>query len=119
HPFSNPEQRAAVTAMGELAYERKAKGDAVRWITSHPKRFGWLTLQRTYYFWFPRMKRPVQTLALAFLTLASIPALILLLKRRVLLGYGLLTIWLAYPPVYYLVQAFPRYVYPIQWTFYC
>src|SRR5208283_3839866 len=93
-------------------------GEALRWIRSHPRQFGWLTLQRIYHFWFPEMKRPLQTMVLAFLTVATIPAWFYLLKRRLLLGYGLLTIWLLYPPVYYVVQASPRYVYPIQWTIY-
>ena len=118
HPFENPQQRVIVKAMGELAYQQKEKDEALRWIRSHPSQFGWLTLQRIYHFWFPEMKRPLQTMVLAFLTVATVPAWFYLLKRRLPLGYGLLTIWLVYPPVYYVVQASPRYVYPIQWTIY-
>jgi len=118
HPYMSAEQREAVTGMGELAYQRKVKGQALRWIASHPRRFAWLTLQRIYYVWFPEMKRPLQSMALAFLALAGIPALVVLLKRRLPIGYGLLTIWVAYPLVYYVVQTHPRYVYPMQWTMY-
>jgi len=118
HPLLSAEQRAAVRSMGELAYQRKMKSEALRWIASHPKQFGWLTLQRIYHFWFPAMKRQIQTVALAVLTVASLPALILLLKRKQLFAYGLLTILATYPLVYYVVQAHPRYVYPIQWIFY-
>jgi hypothetical protein len=118
HPSDNEELRGMIRNVGELAYQRKLRGEALQWIKSHPRQFMWLTLQRMYYFWFPEMKRPVQTLALALITLASIPGLIFLLMRRQLVGYGLLTVLLAYPVVYYIVQSHPRYVYPIQWTLY-
>jgi len=118
HPFMSPEQRAAVKSMGDLAYQRKVKGEAFHWIASHPRRFASLTLQRAFLFWFPQMKRPIQTLALSLLAWASIPGLVFLLKRREPIGYGLLTIFLTYPCVYYIVQSHPRYVYPIQWTLY-
>jgi 4-amino-4-deoxy-L-arabinose transferase-like glycosyltransferase len=118
HPFASPEQRTIVRRMGELAYEQRLKGEVLLWIRSHPRQFAWLTLQRIYYFWDPEMKRPVQTIALALLLLASIPALVLLLKEKQLVGYGIATIWATYPLVYYLVQSHPRYVYPIQWTQY-
>ncbi len=118
HPYMSAEQRQAVTRMGEIAYQQKVKGDAFRWIISHPRTFAWLTLQRIYYVWFPQMKRLPQSIALAFLTLASVPALVGLVKRRQLIGYGLLTIWVTYPLVYYVVQTHPRYVYPMQWTMY-
>lgn len=118
HPLVNAEQRRAIKTMGELAYQRKLRGVALDWIVSHPKGFAWLTLQRIYYFWFPKMKRRIQRIALGFLTLCSLPALIFLLKVKEPLGYGLLTVLFAYPLVYYVVQAYPRYVYPIQWTLY-
>ncbi len=118
HPFTSPAQRAAVRSLGELAFEKGLKAEAVGWITSHPQRFAWLTLQRAYLFWFPEMKRPVQTVAMALLTLLSIPGLVFLLRRRQLVGYGLLTALVAYPLVYYIVQMHPRYAYPIQWTLY-
>jgi hypothetical protein len=118
HPSMSAEQRAMIRSMGELPYQRMVRGEVMLWIKSHPGRFIWLTLQRIFYFWFPEMKRPVQTLALALITLASIPGLIFLLMRKQLLGYGLLTVMLTYPLVYYIVESHPRYVYPIQWTLY-
>jgi hypothetical protein len=71
-----------------------------------------------FYFWFPAMKRPFQTILMALLFLASIPALVLLLREKQPLGYALLTIWIAYPLVYYLLQVDPRYLHPIQWSKY-
>lgn len=118
HPFMSPTQRAVVRSMGEVAFEKKLRSDAIRWIASHPQRFAWLTLHRIYLFWFPEMKRPIQTVAMAILTLLSIPGLIFFLKGRQLIGYGLLAILFTYPLVYYIVQMHPRYAYPIQWTLY-
>jgi hypothetical protein len=118
HPLISPGARADLIRMGELAYQKKLKGEVIHWIASHPQQFAHLTMQRIYYFWFPAMKRPLQTDALAFLTLMSIPGLIFFVKHKQMIGYGLLTVWIAYPLVYYIVQAHPRYVYPVQWTMY-
>lgn len=118
HPIVSPEQRELIKSMGDLAYQQKLKGEVMRWIASHPRRFAWLTLQRMYYFWFPKMKHRVQRIALGFLTLASMPALVFLLRRTQPIGYALFSVWLTYPLVYYVVQAHPRYAYPMQWTLY-
>jgi hypothetical protein len=118
HPFMSPEQRTAVKSMGEIAFEKKLKGEALDWIATHPKRFAYLTLQRICLFWFPQMKRPIQTLGLALLTVASAPALIFLFAKRQPIAYGLVAVFVTYPIVYYVVQSHPRYVYPIQWTLY-
>jgi 4-amino-4-deoxy-L-arabinose transferase-like glycosyltransferase len=118
HPFMSPQQRADVERLGELAYQRKLKTDVLRWISAHPGRFIRLTVERIYYFWFPVMKRPLQSIALGLFTLASIPGLIFLLKRRQLIAYALSSILLIYPIVYYFVQSHARYVYPIQWSLY-
>jgi hypothetical protein len=118
HPSVSPAERADVKRMGELAYQDKLRTDVLYWIASHPGRFMCLTNQRVYYFWFPSMARPVQTLLLGFFTVTSIPGLIFLIQKKQLLAYALSTTLLLYPLVYYFVQAHPRYVYPIQWALY-
>lgn len=118
HPFMSPQQRAVVKSMGELPYQQMWKRQVLLWIRTHPKQFAWLTLQHVRYFWFPEMKRPIQTFALGALLLISIPGLLFLLKQKQPVGYGLLTVWVMFPLVYYVVQSHPRYVYPIQWTLY-
>jgi len=118
HPFMSPEQRGLVRRMGELAYQRKLKGEVLLWIRTHPQRFATLTLHRIYYFWIPEMKRPIQTVFLALLLVISVPSLIFLLKQQQLVAYGVLTMWIMYPLIYYVIQAHPRYAYPIQWTLY-
>jgi len=76
YAFENPGQRAIAKRIGELAWQHGLKSQVILWIRTHPKRFAWLTLQRMYYFWFLRMKRHLQTIVMALLSLASIPALI-------------------------------------------
>jgi hypothetical protein len=118
HPFMSPQQRAIVKSIGEVAYQRNLKKEVFVWIQSHPAQFATLTLERIYYFWIPEMKRWPQTLFLALLLMVSGSALVLLLRQRQLIAYCVLAIWMTYPLVYYLIQAHPRYVYPIQWTLY-
>lgn len=118
HPFMSPFQRSLIKSMGEIAYQRKLRNEVFEWIGSHPQRFTMLTLERIYYFWIPEMKRPIQTACLGFMFLTSIPALIVLLRQHQLFAFGIVTIWLTYPAVYYVIQTHPRYVYPMQWTLY-
>ena len=118
HPFASPERRALAKKIGELAFEQVTKHEVELWIRTHPKEFAKLTVQRMYYFWFPVMKRPVQTVVMAMLSLLSIPALLLLVRQRRLIGYALLVIWIVYPLMYYMVEEEPRYPYLIQWSKY-
>jgi hypothetical protein len=116
HPHENAAERAKVRSVGELAYQRQKKNNAFHWINSHPGAFSRLTLKRMFYFWFPKMKRPQQSLLLALVTLGSITGWISLRAQVPKLAYALLALLFAYPLVYYCVQAQPRYVYPIEWT---
>jgi len=118
HPFASPEKRARARTIGELAFEQEMKNKVELWIRTHPKQFLWLSLQRMYYFWFPVMKRPLQTIIMALLSLISIPALIFLVRQKQLIGYALLAIWIVYPLMYYMVEEEPRYPYLIQWSKY-
>lgn len=107
HPFMSSEQRADVQKMGEVAYQRKLRAEVLRWTVSHPRLFAWLTLRRIYYFWFPAMKRPLQTIGLGLFTVASVPGLIFLIKRKQVIAYALLAILMVYPLVYYFVKPTP------------
>ena len=42
---------------------------------------------------------------------------ILLLQTKSLARWLVAALWLGYPVVYYFVQAFPRYGYPMEWSF--
>lgn len=115
HPVANSIERNDVIAQGEVAYNRKKRTQALQWIATHPKRFLWLVLRRIFYFWFPKMKRPVQTFALAGITFGAILGLLSLRRRDRLLAASFLVVLLSFPLVYYIAQAAPRYYYTVQW----
>jgi hypothetical protein len=116
HPRVSRMEKEKLRAVGELEYERLKQKEAFQWITSHPSTFGRLTMQRIFYFWFPSMKRFAQTILLIPLTAGGLWGLFSLVKTRCLAGYGFLTILAVFPVVYYVVQSFPRYVCPIEWS---
>jgi hypothetical protein len=115
HPRTNSSERNDLMARGEVNYNREKRNQALHWIATHPKEFLWLVLRRIFYFWFPKMERPVQTLALAGITLGSIFGLILLRRRDRSLAATFLVVLVSYPLVYYIAQAAPRYYYTVQW----
>jgi hypothetical protein len=52
HPFGNPAERDRLIQMGELAYMKDKRRQALNWIADHPMQFGRLTLRRAWLFWF-------------------------------------------------------------------
>jgi hypothetical protein len=115
HPRTNSIERNDLIARGEVNYNREKRNQALHWIATHPKRFLWLVLRRIFYFWFPKMQRPVQTFALAGITFGSVFGLLLLSRRDRSLAASFLVVLVSYPLVYYVAQAAPRYYYTVQW----
>jgi hypothetical protein len=116
HPFLNQAAKTYVIQHGELAFGRKCSDEVRAWIESHPSRFAELTAERFTLFWFPRMKRPVQSIFVAVETLFGLAGYVLLLRTKLWAKWIIGAMWLAYPLVYYFVQAFPRYRYPVDWS---
>jgi hypothetical protein len=115
HPRASSIERTELVAQGEINYNHKMRNQALTWMAAHPKEFLWLVLRRIFYFWFPEMKRPLQTFAMAGLTVGAIFGLFVLRSRDRWLAACFVVVLVSYPIVYYVVQASPRYVYPIQW----
>jgi hypothetical protein len=115
HPYFSAEERSKVIAMGELAYNREKMAEAKSWIASHPTHFLKLCLERAYYFWFPRMKRPVQRALMAVFAIGGLIGLGRLFRDRNRAAWIFLCVLTAYPLVYYLVESFARYRCPIDW----
>jgi MFS family permease len=115
HPRVSRVEKAKLRKLGEIEYERQQLNEVLHWIATHKREFVLLTARRAIYFWFPAMKRPFQTTLLVLLTLLGLLGLVLLLRTGSYAGYGFLTILIMFPIVYYFVQSFPRYVYPIEW----
>jgi 4-amino-4-deoxy-L-arabinose transferase-like glycosyltransferase len=115
HPYLSETERAKLRAMGELPYQHEKLANALNWIKSHPKRFAWLTKERIYYFWFPKMHRRFQTIVMALFTLGAAAGLLCLFRSRNVTAWLFLAIVTIYPLIYYLVAALVRYRYPIDW----
>lgn len=113
HPYPSAVERARVAQVGELAYEHQRLRQALHWIRLHPSRFTVLSLQRLYYFWFPRMRRWPQALLMGIFSIGGFVGGIQLLRRRNPSGWLCLGILLAYPLIYYFVESSARYRGPL------
>lgn len=118
HPWASPRQAERVKQMGEVAFNRECLHRALSWIRSHPRDFARLTFERMVFFWFtPPRTQAVKMILLMPWTAVAAWGLWIALHRHPPLGLLLLSIWIAYPLIYYLVQTDARYRYPIDWTF--
>jgi hypothetical protein len=117
HPFLNPVVRAAEIREGEVAFQRARMKEAEAWIATHPRRFAELTAARIAWFWFPSMARSVQTVYLRLEVLLGFTGYVLLLLSRNRCLWLIAALWLGYPLIYYFVQSYSRYRYPVEWSF--
>jgi hypothetical protein len=116
HPSENLEEARLVRDLGEAEYMRRARSEAVEWITAHPAEFLRLTLMRFVHFWCGPLRLPW----LAALT-SAVTVLALLGLRRILPALdapdrAVLLIPLAtFPLVYYVVSYLAHYPAPLAW----
>ena len=114
HPLTSGGERAKVRMLGEVAYHRSKERQAFAWIVSHKQRFLVLTAERLRLFWLPNMKRPWQSLFEAALTFMGLCGLALLFWRKYPFAWAVAAVLAAYPAVYYVIQASPRYRFPVE-----
>lgn len=113
----NESEESLLRTLGEVSYDRQRKQDAMHWIFSHPRRFAELTAGRVVDFWFPDPGfSPYSSYAIWVITVLSIPGIVLSIGRREATTPLILSIWLIYPLMYYVVFSADRYRYPILWT---
>ena len=118
HPWSSQENAEKIRQIGEVEFNRQRLRRALNWIRTDKLEFAKLTLERAVFFWFmPSKSQPLKALALMAWTLLAAAGLWLALRRHLALGSILLCLWIAYPLVYYFLEANTRYRYPIDWTF--
>lgn len=116
HPESNAVEAALLKSMGEPAYDRLRRDQALAWMRSHPRRLLQLTLGRIARFWFPVPTPPPRaTYLIWIITLLSIPGILLLLYRRLPAAAVFGAVFLLYPLLYYVVVSEGRYRLPILW----
>jgi hypothetical protein len=116
HPESNATQAALLKRMGEPAYDRLSRDQALAWMRSHPRRLLRLTLGRIARFWFPVPTPPRRATHLIWIiTVLSIPGFLLMLYRRLPTAALFAAIFLLFPLLYYVVVSEERYRLPILW----
>ena len=117
YPAASDSELQLMKQLGEVAYDRQKTADAMAWIRTHPLRFGRLTVERIAEFWFPdpALAGP-RVYAIWLITLLSVPGIVLMIRHREKASWFLLSLWILYPLVYYVVYSNFRYRYPILWA---
>jgi hypothetical protein len=105
-----------IQELGEAEYMRRAKAEAVDWITANPCDFLVLVASRTAQFWVGPLHQPAIALAVTVLTiLALLGAWHLLPGMTHPQRAALLTPLFCYPLPYYVIIYMPRYRVPLDW----
>jgi hypothetical protein len=116
HPRSNPAEARLIQELGEAEYMRRAKAEAVDWITANPLDFLALTASRTTQFWLGPLHQPWIAVAVTTLTILalfgawySLPGMTLPQRAAVLAPL------ICYPLAFYVIIHMPRYRVPLDW----
>ena len=116
HPEVQIEEAILVRELGEIEYMRKARGEAIEWMRTHPMRYLSLSVRRFAGFWFGSWYRPLTATGITLLTiLAALGAWKILPALSTPQRAALIIPLLTFPVVYYLVSYEPRYRLPIAW----
>lgn len=116
HPRTSRAAAIELRDMGEVAYMRESRREAMAWIGAHPGEFLRLTAKRIRYFWLGPLDHPATAFLFAALTgLAMLGAVQALRSLPAARSAALLLPLLTFPLVYYLVPWQRRYRFPIEW----
>jgi hypothetical protein len=117
HP-TRPQEANELVRLGELQYNHEKLRAAIQWIRDNPRRFTEMTAQRFLYFWFPNSNYLWKRIAAGVITLLAWISAVFAYRDRahrlpaIMIG----ALWVVYPMIYYVIEADPRYPYPIYWT---
>jgi hypothetical protein len=115
-PTRQPAVALQVRAMGEVAFDKAQLQLAMPWIRANLGTVAQLVALHTFHFWFPPGRNLLHTALEWSLTLVSVAGLYLLYSRNRAAALLILSIWLLYPPPYYIIMWSSRYRVPIDWT---
>ena len=115
-PAWNPAESNRVRELGEFNYHQRLRETARQWINAHPKTAAHLFLGHLIYYWFPPATSWTVRLGRSLPVVFGAWGVILLVSRRVPIGYAIAIIWVVFPPIYYVVYWSSRYRYPMEWT---
>jgi hypothetical protein len=126
HPIHEQAERDLYVQLGEIAYMRQKKADAIRYMFSHPAREVHLIAHRFISFWsggtphpfedFTRWRSNWPRYVLLYNVAAALGALLgiaVLCLRRSEYAFPSAALPILYPCAYYLTLALPRYQLPI------
>ena len=115
-PTRQVSEALKVRAMGEVAYDDMRKGPAVEWMKANPGTVARLMVQHTFAFWFPPGRNVAHTALEWGFTIIAVIGLYLLWGQHRVAAVLILSMWLCYPPVYYVMVWSSRYRYPLNWS---
>jgi hypothetical protein len=113
HPHGNWAACLQVQNIGEIRYMDLQMKAAVEWIRSNPGPFLKLVAQHVWYFWIPKLPL-FRWVITSFCGILGLLGLFISWRYGWPLRVALIAGLLAYPALYYLVQAIPRYRQPVQ-----
>ena len=116
HPNADVEEAKKVLAMGEVEYNRRQLQDAIQWIRANPRQALTLWGTRFRLFWLPPHASRIPEWTIDLATLMSIVGLFFLARTNRAEAILCLIFLTIYPPIYYILQNFDRYRYPILWV---
>jgi 4-amino-4-deoxy-L-arabinose transferase-like glycosyltransferase len=120
HPSQNVYEMRRYLQLGEIAYVKQRKQEAIAYIKADYPRFAFLSLKRFIYYWggIPKLSKfPPPEVKNALFLASSVLALFGLIQAIRKKRHGAwLFFWLilSYPTVYYFVFPHPRYRHPIE-----
>ena len=115
HPLQNKNEAFKVRAMGEVAYNKQARAEAMQWIRTHPVRFVQLCIGRARCYWF--YNDPTSTLKTVFLAVVNVlgfAGFYFVVRRNPAAATAIGLILLIYPLPNYLVHVGLRQEFPLQ-----
>jgi len=116
HPSVSLAEARQVGDLGEAEYMRRARNEALEWISGHPAEFLRLTLMRVLHFWCGPLRYPWLAAIFTTLTVLALLALRRILPTLAAPGRAALVVPLAaFPLVYYVVSYVPHYPAPLSW----
>jgi Dolichyl-phosphate-mannose-protein mannosyltransferase len=114
-PAVSPVERERYRSLGEIAYIRQRRADALQFIRENPARFFRLVFYRFRYWWWGAGETAAVFIFYRLLTVLSLGGVVLALVKfgatRLLTLLGAIVI---YPLVYYATDVYARYRYPIE-----
>ena len=116
HPTTHREEALKVAELGELAYMRRSRDEALNWIAANPGEFARFTASRFLHLWFGSPEDPFSMIVTTLLTILALIGArrawpILATPQRAAVFLPLLS----FPAIYYFLAYMPRYRIPVDW----